>query len=152
MPACSQCRGTFCAGLCSTAGGCTAGVPDEMLSTTCRASKTALNSLTRTMSLEFARRKQNVACIMLHPGTCDTDLSAPYQKVSHGDLHEAECCAAQRLLRDLAESQLYSMQNVKPEKLFTKDRAVKQLLGIIDSVTMAESGKFFAWDRQEVPW
>eukprot|EP00891_Asterochloris_glomerata_P008672 jgi/Astpho2/8672/Aster-08303 len=87
-----------------------------------RASKTALNSLTKTMSLEFARRKQNVACIMLHPGTCDTDLSAPYQK------------------------------NVKPDKLFTKDRAVKQLLGIIDSVTMAESGSFFAWDRQEVPW
>ena len=44
------------------------------------------------------------------------------------------------------------MQNVKPDKLFTKDRAVKQLLGIIDSVTMAESGKFLAWDRQEVPW
>ena len=56
---------------------------DEMLCETCRASKTALNSLTKTMSLEFARRKQNVACIMLHPGTCDTDLSAPYQKVSH---------------------------------------------------------------------
>ena len=49
-------------------------------------------------------------------------------------------------------NQLYCMQNVKPEKLFTKDRAVKQLLGIIDSVTMADSGNFFAWDRQEVPW
>ena len=84
MAAPSLCRGTFCAGLCSTASSRTAGVLDERLPKTCRASKTALNSLTKTMSLEFARRKQNVACIMLHPGTCDTDLSAPYQKVSHG--------------------------------------------------------------------
>ena len=67
-------------------------------------------------------------------------------------MQDANLCAAQRLLRHLAESQLYSMQNVKPEKLFTKARAVKQLLGIIDSVTMAENGRFFAWDRQEVPW
>lgn len=46
-----------------------------------RASKTALNQLTKTMSLECARRKLNVACILLHPGTVATDLSAPFQKV-----------------------------------------------------------------------
>ena len=47
---------------------------------TYRASKTALNQLTKTMSVEFGRRKQSVACILLHPGTVDTDLSAPFQK------------------------------------------------------------------------
>lgn len=46
-----------------------------------RASKAALNQLTKTMSIEIARKKQNVACILLHPGTCDTDLSKPFQKV-----------------------------------------------------------------------
>lgn len=46
-----------------------------------RASKTALNQLTKTMSVEFGRRKQLVSCILLHPGTVDTDLSAPFQKV-----------------------------------------------------------------------
>ncbi|DBA84139.1 TPA: hypothetical protein ACH3X1_006612 [Trebouxia sp. C0004] len=46
-----------------------------------RASKTALNQLTKTMAIECARRKMNVSCIMLHPGTVDTDLSAPFQKV-----------------------------------------------------------------------
>ena len=46
-----------------------------------RASKTALNQLTKTMAVEFGRRKQKVACILLHPGTVDTDLSAPFQKV-----------------------------------------------------------------------
>jgi len=43
-------------------------------------------------------------------------------------------------------------QNVKPEKLFTKERAIKQLLDIIDKTTMEENGKFFAWDGQEVPF
>ena len=47
-----------------------------------RASKTALNQLTKTMAIECSRRKTNVACILLHPGTVDTDLSAPFQKVT----------------------------------------------------------------------
>ena len=46
-----------------------------------RASKAAVNQLTRCMSLEFERRKQRVAAILLHPGTVDTDLSKPFQKV-----------------------------------------------------------------------
>ena len=49
-----------------------------------RASKTALNQLNKCMSIEFGRRRQMVACIVLHPGTVDTDLSKPFQKVSRG--------------------------------------------------------------------
>ena len=41
-----------------------------------------LPQLTKTMSVEFARRKQSVASVLLHPGTVDTDLSAPFQKAS----------------------------------------------------------------------
>ncbi len=44
------------------------------------------------------------------------------------------------------------LQNVVPEKLFTKERAVKQLLEIIDGTTTESNGKFFAWDKQEIPW
>jgi NAD(P)-dependent dehydrogenase (short-subunit alcohol dehydrogenase family) len=33
-----------------------------------RASKAALNQLTKCMSLELARRGQKVACLLLHPG------------------------------------------------------------------------------------
>ena len=58
-----------------------------------RASKTALNQLTKTMSLECARRKMNVACILLHPGTVDTDLSLPFQKVCHS-MHFKVCMVA----------------------------------------------------------
>ena len=44
------------------------------------------------------------------------------------------------------------MQNVKPEKLFTKERAIKQLLDIIDKTSMEDNGKFLAWDGQEIPF
>jgi NAD(P)-dependent dehydrogenase (short-subunit alcohol dehydrogenase family) len=46
-----------------------------------RGSKAALNQMTKTMSLEVARRKHKVACILLHPGTTETGLSEPFQKV-----------------------------------------------------------------------
>ncbi len=35
-----------------------------------RSSKAALNQLTKTLSIELARKKQNVSAILLHPGTC----------------------------------------------------------------------------------
>lgn len=74
------------------------------------------------MSLELARKNQKVAAIVLHPGTVDTGLSQPFQR------------------------------NVAPEKLFTRERAVGQLLGIVDGISMGDTGKFIAWDGQLIPW
>lgn len=87
-----------------------------------RASKTALNQLTKNASLEFARRKDKIVCILLHPGTVDTNLSKPFQR------------------------------NVPPGKLFTKEFSVQKLLHIINNVKNHDNGKFFAWDGQEIPW
>lgn len=87
-----------------------------------RASKSALNQLTKTISLEFARRKDPIVCLLLHPGTVDTDLSRPFQR------------------------------NVPKEKLFTKEFSVKKLLNIIMNAKSSDNGKFFAWDGQEIPW
>ncbi|XP_030471316.2 uncharacterized protein LOC115689431 isoform X3 [Syzygium oleosum] len=87
-----------------------------------RSSKAALNQLTKTVSVEFARKKDPVICILLHPGTVDTDLSKPFQR------------------------------NVPEGKLFTKEYSVPKLLGIIDHATIQDNGKFFAWDGQEIPW
>ena len=47
----------------------------------CRASKSAQNQLTKTLAVELARRRRGVAVVALHPGTVDTDLSLPFQKV-----------------------------------------------------------------------
>lgn len=44
------------------------------------------------------------------------------------------------------------VQNVKPEKLFSKERAVGQLLDIINKATAEDTGRFIAWDGQAVPW
>lgn len=87
-----------------------------------RSSKAALNQLTKTVSVEFGRRKDPVICILLHPGTVDTDLSKPFQR------------------------------NVPEGKLFTKEYSVQKLLGIIDHAKIQDNGKFFAWDGQEIPW
>ncbi|KAL4390817.1 hypothetical protein AHAS_Ahas03G0183000 [Arachis hypogaea] len=85
-------------------------------------SKTALNQLSKTAAVEFAREKDPIVCILLHPGTVDTDLSKPFQK------------------------------NVPKEKLFSKEFSVQKLLSIIDNVKSNDNGKFFAWDGQEIPW
>ncbi|XP_071717001.1 uncharacterized protein [Rutidosis leptorrhynchoides] len=87
-----------------------------------RSSKTALNQLTKCVAVEFARKKDPVICILLHPGTVDTDLSKPFQK------------------------------NVPKDKLFTKEFSVQKLLSIIESSKRHDNGKFFAWDGQEIPW
>ncbi|EOY25618.1 NAD(P)-binding Rossmann-fold superfamily protein isoform 1 [Theobroma cacao] len=87
-----------------------------------RSSKAALNQLTKTISVEFARKKDPIACILLHPGTVDTDLSRPFQR------------------------------NVRADKLFTKEFSVQKLLNIINNTKHQDNGKFFAWDGQEIPW
>ncbi|KAH0458246.1 hypothetical protein IEQ34_013561 [Dendrobium chrysotoxum] len=87
-----------------------------------RSSKTALNQLTKTISVELARRKDPIICILLHPGTVDTDLSKPFQK------------------------------NVPPSKLFTREFSVQKLLSIINNAKGSDNGKFYDWDGLEIPW
>ncbi len=87
-----------------------------------RASKAAQNMFTRNLTIELGRRAPNVICLALHPGTVDTDLSRPFQR------------------------------NVPAERLFDPKRAADQLLGVIDSCTREDSGRFLAWDGQAIPW
>lgn len=44
------------------------------------------------------------------------------------------------------------MQNVAPEKLFSRERAVSQLLGIIQGATIADNGKYLDWKGTEIEW
>jgi NAD(P)-dependent dehydrogenase (short-subunit alcohol dehydrogenase family) len=87
-----------------------------------RGAKAAQNMFTKTLSVEWARSRRNVICVALHPGTTDTDLSRPFQA------------------------------NVPPEKLFTAERTVRQLLGVIDGLVPGDTGRFLAWDGSEIPW
>jgi NAD(P)-dependent dehydrogenase (short-subunit alcohol dehydrogenase family) len=87
-----------------------------------RASKAAQNMYTRTLAVEWARSRRNVICVALHPGTTDTGLSRPFQG------------------------------NVPEGKLFGVQRTVSQLLEVIDRLRPDDTGQFFAWDGERIPW
>lgn len=87
-----------------------------------RASKAALNMLLKTAALEYARRSPHTIVVMLHPGTTDTRLSKPFQR------------------------------GVLPEKLFSPERTVSQLLDVLEKLTPEDSGEFFSWDGSRLPW
>ena len=87
-----------------------------------RGSKAAQNMFTRTLAVEWQRSRRNVICVALHPGTTDTALSRPFQS------------------------------NVPPEKLFSTERTVRQLLAVIDRLQPGDTGRFLAWDGAEIPW
>lgn len=87
-----------------------------------RASKAALNMFMRTTAIEYKRTCPRAIVVTLHPGTTDTQLSQPFQR------------------------------NVPPEKLFSVDRTVKQLLAVLDQLQERDSGEFFSWDGSRLPW
>lgn len=87
-----------------------------------RASKAAMNMVTKTLSIEMARDRKQAAVVSLHPGTTDTNLSKPFQK------------------------------NVPEDKLFSSERCAKQLLEIIEGLTMKDNGRFIAWDGSDITW
>jgi NAD(P)-dependent dehydrogenase (short-subunit alcohol dehydrogenase family) len=45
-----------------------------------RASKAALNQLMHTAAIELRRKRPLAVCVAMHPGTVDTNLSAPFTK------------------------------------------------------------------------
>jgi NAD(P)-dependent dehydrogenase (short-subunit alcohol dehydrogenase family) len=87
-----------------------------------RASKAALNMFMRSTAIEYKRTCPGAIVVMLHPGTTDTQLSKPFQR------------------------------NVPPEKLFSPERTVRQLLAVLDRLEEEDSGDFFSWDGSRLPW
>lgn len=87
-----------------------------------RSSKAALNMFTKTAAIELRRRSPNVIVFSFHPGTVETDLSRPF------------------------------LRSVRPEKLFSPERAAGQLLDIAGQLTPEDTGRFLAWDGSPIPW
>ncbi|MBW4659334.1 MAG: SDR family NAD(P)-dependent oxidoreductase [Drouetiella hepatica Uher 2000/2452] len=87
-----------------------------------RASKAALNMLMKNTAIEYKRTCPRAIVVTLHPGTTDTQLSQPFQR------------------------------NVPTEKLFSVDRTVQQLLEVIDRLQESDSGEFFSWNGDRLPW
>lgn len=76
----------------------------------------------KTLAIEWARTLPNVAVIALHPGTTDTALSRPFQR------------------------------NVPREQLFSPERTANYLLNVLDSLDPSQSGRFLAFDGEQLPW
>ncbi len=87
-----------------------------------RASKSAQNQFLKTLSIEWRLKYPLSIVSILHPGTCDTKLSKPYQS------------------------------SVPKNKLFTPSQATEYLINIISQQKYSDSGKFIAWDRTVIPW
>ncbi len=87
-----------------------------------RAAKAAQNMFTKNLSIELTRRFGKLIVLALHPGTVDTQLSAPFQR------------------------------GVPEHKLFPVARAAEQLLGLVDGASAADNGAFLAWDGARIPW
>lgn len=87
-----------------------------------RASKTAHNMFVKTLSIEAWRKHPELAIVSLHPGTVDTALSGPFTS------------------------------RYDPNKLFTAARSVNELSGVISNLTSKDTGAFFAWDGQTIPF
>ncbi|MGD8582963.1 MAG: SDR family oxidoreductase [Gammaproteobacteria bacterium] len=87
-----------------------------------RVSKAALNMCIKTLAIEWQRTLPHVVVTALHPGTTDTALSKPFQK------------------------------NVPADQLFTPAYSVARMLEVLDRLTPVDSGKFWAFDGELLPW
>ncbi len=87
-----------------------------------RVSKAALNMALKTLSIEWQHSHPKGCVAALHPGTNDTGLSKPFQA------------------------------NVKPENLFDPAYTAEKFLQLLTQLHPGNSGKFWAWDGEILPW
>ena len=83
-----------------------------------RASKSALNQVIKTFSIELKRINPKAIIIGLQPGTVDSELSAPFKR------------------------------SVSNNKLFTAEYSVSQLLEVIERADESSSGNLISWDGE----
>ena len=83
-----------------------------------RASKSALNQIIKTFSIELKRTNPKAIIIGLQPGTVNSELSAPFKR------------------------------SVSSNKLFSAEYSASQLLGVIERVDESSSGNLISWDGE----
>jgi NAD(P)-dependent dehydrogenase (short-subunit alcohol dehydrogenase family) len=87
-----------------------------------RAAKAALNMLIASLAIEHGRTRPLGVCVALHPGTVQTNLSAPFRRAGSGDT------------------------------TVTPDRSAQALVTVMDGLGPADTGGFFAWDGSRIAW
>jgi NAD(P)-dependent dehydrogenase (short-subunit alcohol dehydrogenase family) len=87
-----------------------------------RASKAALNQIVRSAAIEVARSRPEAVLVALHPGTVDTAMSRPFQA------------------------------GVADGKLFSPARSAACLAEVLARLAPADSGGFFDWKGEAIPF
>ncbi len=87
-----------------------------------RMSKAALNMALKTLSIEWRRTHPGVCVAALHPGTTATGLSEPFQ------------------------------HNVPSDQLFSSAKTADYLYRLMSNLEPSASGRFWAFDGEELPW
>lgn len=87
-----------------------------------RASKAALNMLVRNLAIELPRRHRPLACVVVHPGTTRTDLSAPFAK-------------------SLAQLNVH-----------TPADTAGNMIDVAAALAETDNGRFINWDGTDLPW
>ena len=87
-----------------------------------RISKAALNMLIKNLSIEVGRLNKTAAIVSIHPGTTDTELSAPFQ------------------------------QNLPAGQLQSPDATAKRLASVAAELTAEQTGFLLNWDGSTLPW
>jgi NAD(P)-dependent dehydrogenase (short-subunit alcohol dehydrogenase family) len=87
-----------------------------------RASKAALNMIMRNFALEMSRRNPASIVVALHPGTVQTALSTPFLRPNDG------------------------------RRVFTPAQSATHLLQMIEGLQPVDTGGFFSWDGERLPY
>ena len=87
-----------------------------------RISKAALNMALKTLSNEWRFSHPRGCVAALHPGTNDTALSKPFQR------------------------------NVAPQNLFDPADTAESFIDLLSRLGPEQSGNFWAWDGEQLPW
>lgn len=87
-----------------------------------RISKAALNMLIKNVSIEVGRLNKTAVIVSIHPGTTDTQLSAPFQ------------------------------HNLPAGQLQSPLATAKRLAAVAAGLTAGQSGALLNWDGTALPW
>jgi NAD(P)-dependent dehydrogenase (short-subunit alcohol dehydrogenase family) len=87
-----------------------------------RASKAAHNQLLRTLSREWRVSHRNTTVVALHPGTVTSRLSQPFVGPSY------------------------------PHRLLSPEECAEHLYDVMAGLTPAQTGLFFDWRGEPIPW
>ena len=87
-----------------------------------RASKAAHNMLLKTLAREWRVSHKHCTVVALHPGTVKTALSEPY-----------------------------TPRNYK-KRVLTPEESAAAMLSLLEELTPENSGGFYAWDGETIPW